>query len=498
MTKNTLLIIVLSLIFPLSLQAQKIEKWDFIELEYQAKNNGNQFIDVELSAEFQFKNRTYFAEGFFDGNNTWKIRFMPDEQGQWTYVTKSNIKKLNNKSGTFTCIANTENNHGPVSVRDTFHFGYADGRPFYPLGTTAYAWVHQPDELKQQTLNTLRENAFNKIRMTVFPKQYSIYIQNEPPFYPFEGSKQEGWDFTRFNVDFFQHFENYVDSLRQLNIEADIILFHPYDYGKWGFDQMNQKQNVRYLRYLIARLAAYRNVWWSMANEYDMMHKPEDEWDLYFRTIQTYDPYSHLLSIHNGQGWYNHSKPWITHLSIQTPYLHEVQDWRELYQKPVVNDELVYEGDVPMDWGNITPQEMVHRFWIMYTRGGYASHGETYKHPENILWWSKGGKLYGKSPERLAFLFKIMKQAPQKGLQPFHDEWNKKTFLYKNDDFFLHYFGHTQQTSAILKLSENKKYTIEVIDCWEMTIEKLDGTFSGKTEIPLPGKQFVAVRVAVE
>ena len=25
----------------------------------------------------------------------------------------------------------------------------------------------------------------------------------------------------------------------------------------------------RYLRYVVARLAAYRNVWWSLANEYD-------------------------------------------------------------------------------------------------------------------------------------------------------------------------------------------------------------------------------------
>lgn len=37
--------------------------------------------------------------------------------------------------------------------------------------------------------------------------------------------------------------------------------------------------------------------------------------------------------------WYNHSKPWITHLSIQTAYLQDIQDWRELYHKPVIIDE---------------------------------------------------------------------------------------------------------------------------------------------------------------
>ena len=101
------------------------------------------------------------------------------------------------------------------------------------------------------------------------------------------------------------------------------------------------------------------------------------------------------------------------------------------YEKPVVDDELVYEGNIPHDWGNLTPREMVNRFWICYTRGAYASHGETYQHPDNILWWSKGGKLYGESPERLSFLLEIMKDAPKKNLKPFHNEWNKEMYLYK-------------------------------------------------------------------
>lgn len=485
------------LMLSVSLQAQKIEKWDFIELTYQAKPDGNPFTDVQLSAEFQFKNRRYFVEGFYDGDNTWKIRFMPNEEGKWSYTTKSNFKKLDDKSGEFQCVANGTNNHGPVQVRDTFHFGYTDGTPFYPLGTTAYAWVHQPDELKQQTINTLRQTAFNKIRMTVMPKQYSTYIQNEPPYYPFEGSKEMGWDFEKFNVKFFQHFERYIDSLRQLNIEADVILFHPYDWGKWGFDQMNRTQNVRYLRYLIARLAAYRNVWWAMANEFDIMKKPHDEWVLYFKTVQTYDPYQHLLSIHNGKSWYNHSEPWITHISVQTPYLENIQDWREMYNKPVINDEPVYEGNIPTDWGNLPPEELVNRFWICYCRGAYATHGETYEHPDSILWWSKGGKLHGKSAERLAFLYKIMKQAPVEGLMPFHNEWNKQTYLFKGEEFYLHYLGINQQASALLQLPEDKKYTIEVIDAWDMTIKKLEGTFSGKTQIPLPEKSYMAVRITL-
>jgi hypothetical protein len=492
MKKILLLAAVLFFYFPV--KGEEVEKWKIFEVEMKGPKVENPFTDVQLSAEFTYKNRSFHVEGFYDGDQTYKIRFMPNKEGRWSYQTTSNLEALD-KTGSFECTSASAGNHGPVRVRDTFHFGYADGTPFYPLGTTAYAWVHQKKELRDQTLETLADQDFNKIRMTVMPKQYGKYIQNEPPYYPFEGSKEEGWNFKRFNVEYFQHFEKQIKKLRDLGIQADIILFHPYDWGKWGFNKGTRKENILYLRYLIARIAAYRNVWWSMANEFDIMNKPEEEWDTYFKTLTTCDPYRHLRSIHNGKEWYDYSEPWITHLSVQTPYLEEIQDWRETYEKPVIDDELVYEGNIPHDWGNLTPQEMVNRFWICYTRGAYASHGETYQHPDNILWWSKGRKLYGESPERLSFLLEIMKDAPEKNLKPFHNEWNKEMYLYKGKEYFLFYYGNSQQASALLNLPENRRYKIEVIDAWKMTINELEGEYSGETEVPLPEKPYMAVRV---
>jgi len=474
--------------------ASEVEQYKIFELELKGPSAGNPFTDAQLSAEFRLMNRSLFCEGFYDGDGIYRIRFMPDEPGTWTYITKSNIKELNSKKGSFSCFVHSSGNHGPVKVRNTYDFGYADGTPFYPVGTTCYAWVHQPAELVNQTLASLAKTSFNKIRMTVMPKNYDVYINNEPPFYPFEGSKEKGWDFSRPNPDFFRNFEQKILELQKLGIEADIILFHPYDAGKWNLDKMNSDQALFYLRYLIARIAAYRNVWWSMANEYDIMRKSDEEWEKYFRVIQTYDPYSHLSSIHNGMEWYNHSKPWITHLSIQTAYLQDIQDWRELYKKPVIIDECVYEGNIPNDWGNLTPEEMVNRFWISYCRGAYCTHGETYIHPENILWWSKGGKLYGKSPERIAFLHKIMTETPLEGVYPFHNIWNKETYLIKTNEFYLYYYGNSQQAKARIYLPKNIKFRLEVIDVWNMTITPVKGEFTGMTEIPLPGTPYLAVR----
>ena len=61
-------------------------------------------------------------------------------------------------------------------------------------------------------------------------------------------------------------------------------------------------------------------------------------------------------------------------------------------------DECCYEGNIPWDWGNISGFELVHRFWTVCMQGGYCTHGETYLNEEEVLWWSKGGKLVGESP----------------------------------------------------------------------------------------------------
>jgi hypothetical protein len=225
--------------------AKEVPIWGICEIRLKGATVNNPFIDVNLSAVFKNNGRLLQQEGFYDGNGVYTIRFMPDTQGEWTYITKSNSKELDGISGKFLCVSAQPGVHGPVYVRNTFDFGYADGTPYYTVGTTCYAWVWQGDEMVNKTLETLKNTAFNKIRMAVLPKQYDVYIQNEPLCYPFEGSKEKGWDFSRFNPLYFQYFEDKVSRLAELGVEADVIIFHPYDGGKWGFDKMPREVNER-------------------------------------------------------------------------------------------------------------------------------------------------------------------------------------------------------------------------------------------------------------
>ena len=87
-----------------SLYAQvKVEKWSVFELTLKGPIDGNPFTDAKLSADFINENDTIVVQGFYDGEGIYKIRFMPQKEGKWTYITTSNVKKLDNKKGSFVC-----------------------------------------------------------------------------------------------------------------------------------------------------------------------------------------------------------------------------------------------------------------------------------------------------------------------------------------------------------------------------------------------------------
>jgi hypothetical protein len=476
---------------------EQVEQWDIFELVLFASYDGNPFIDISLSAEFYSGDNSVSVMGFYDGEGIFRIRFMPTTQGYWSYRTSSNAMLLDGQAGSFVCIESSPDNHGPVRVHDTFHFAYADGVRYLPVGTTCYAWTHQPANLEEQTLSTLKDSPFNKLRMCVFPKSYQFNV-NEPMYYPFEGSLEDGWDYSRFNPAFFQHLEKRIADLGKLGIEADLILFHPYD--RWGFSEMPLEVDERYLRYITARLAAYRNVWWSLANEFDIMgSKKEDDWEYFAGIVTSNDPAGHLISNHNCLRFYDFSRPWVTHCSIQRIDMYktaeETNDWRNKWNKPIIIDECAYEGDIDHGWGNITGEELTRRFWEGAVRGGYVGHGETYYNEKEVLWWSKGGELTGTSPDRITFLRRIIEQSPGGILNPLPSSWDLPCAGVK-DEYYLYYFGFNQPRYRHFKHESGVSYRVEVIDTWNMTITQVPGTFEGSFRIELPGRQYMAVRLA--
>ncbi len=496
-----------------SVKAQeKVEKYDIFELTLKGTDAGNPFVDLALTATFTNGKESFTPEGFYDGNGTYKVRFMPNKEGEWTYTTSSNHTDLNNKKGSFTCIA-TGKKKGPVRVKNVFNFAYADGSPFIPFGTTIYEWAFQSAEKQAETITNLKASPFNKARMLAVPPYKENYITGPGKLtvFPFVGSSKNDFDFSRFNPLFFQKLEENIKQLDAIDVQADLILFRPYDKGKWGFDMMNDETNQRFIRYMMARFAAFENIWWSMANEASFIkHLTDEDWNRYFQLVQKYDPYNHLRSIHNADRIYDYNKPWVTHMSLQ--YYNAVKVFgvspllRDLYHKPIVHDEINYEGNIASRWGQLSGEEMTRRFWIAYIGGSYATHGEAL----STGWISGGGKLVGASPQRIAFLKKIMEEAPD-GIRPI-DQYYMLNTIGKYGSYYLYYFSDEtpKAWSFVLpddELKRGMKFKAEIIDTWNMTRTPVAGEFEidsigrynaldkKRGVIKLPGKPYMALLI---
>ncbi|KAA9089593.1 DUF5605 domain-containing protein [Microbacterium radiodurans] len=479
--------------------------WEPLEIRLAGPSHGNPFVDVELDAVFTREGEEVRVGGFYDGDGAYVIRALADREGTWSFRTRSTARSLDGIAGEVEVVAALDGRHGPVRV-DGFHFRHADGTRHRPVGTTAYAWTHQPGALQEETLRTLAESPFAKLRMCVFPKSY-LYNANEPADFPFVGSLADGFDLTRFDPAHFRRLEERIRQLGDLGLEADLILFHAYD--RWGFADLGPAVDERYLRYVVRRLAGFANVWWSMANEYDLLwSKDLDDWERLAAVVAAEDAFGHLNSIHNCRPVYDYDKPWITHVSIQRVDVYRTAEntdqWREQWGKPVVIDECAYEGDIDQGWGNITGEEMTRRFWEGAVRGGYVGHGETYYPPaldgagsfgddDEVLWWSKGGALHGSSPERIAFLERLQAESPTGVWDPLPSDWDVPWGGVAGA-VKVGYFGFNRPRFRNLILDEGA-WRVEVVDTWNMTVEEVPGEQRGQVRVELPGRQFMAVRL---
>ena len=497
------------------------EQWSCLELSFQGQTQGNPFTDYTIQGVFQGEHETVEACGFYDGDGMYRIRFMPSYPGEYHYTVYGTFGETS--EGDFTVMAAKPGNHGPVRVHNRLYFSYADGTPFYPVGTTCYVWELQSDELIEQTLCSLQKARFNKIRFCILPKHYD-YNLNEPRSYPFEGTpmdssvltrenfyrytgRTEGnhFDFTRLNPAHFRHIEECILRLQNAGIEADLIIMHPYD--RWGFSSMPREADELYWKYVLARFSAFRNVWWAAANEYDLLTaKTEDDWEFYGGLMMRFDPYHHLRSIHQCLRMYDHTRPWITHCSIQRQDLYRTaeytDEWREKYGKPVVLDEIAYEGNIQHGWGNIPGEEMVRRFWEGALRGGYPGHGETFLHPKDILWWSHGGELHGESWKRAGFLLDILNETPGNGLKPAGKDFRDWDCVHAipaesegsdESSYHIYYYSFMRPSFREFRFPENETWQAEVIDTWNMTTT-MQGEFQGKIRVELGGKPYMAIR----
>ena len=61
-------------------------------------------LEVNATYRHEASGTALALPGYYAGNDTWKVGFMPTEVGEWTFITSSVDPDLNGVTGSLTCI----------------------------------------------------------------------------------------------------------------------------------------------------------------------------------------------------------------------------------------------------------------------------------------------------------------------------------------------------------------------------------------------------------
>ena len=380
---------------------QEISKWSVHEISLNSKKDyDNPYTSVIVFATFrgptgEEKN----VRGFWDGENTYRVRFTPTRTGFWHYKIYSTPKDAGlSQSGSFLVKDSNPDSHGFLR-RDCQYprsFLFDDGTRFLMVGQTYYELVRYAavnDDWKE-SVDQSEKYGFSKIRILLW-----IWNAGNSPFpkiYPFSQRNKD-----RININYFKIFDKVIEYLNEKEVIADVILMPDL---KDAFGSL--EQDKRYFRYAIARYAAYPNVIWTLANEWEYTPYGENSkwyWDTIGEMVSKEDPWMREgcalrpLSIHQRTCYKFKwgSSQWPVHAVVQAgvwngrnggPRYANGDEWgnysivRNLdINMPIVNDECGYYGQTYSTKGIFTEIDrgnLRRALWGILLGGGYGSIGD--------------------------------------------------------------------------------------------------------------------------
>ena len=384
-------------------QTLSAETWRAVELTFEsAKTYGDPFADVTLDLLLYGSGRLYTVPGFWDGGNTWRVRFVCPAEGTWqckTVCSDETNAAMHGRTAAVECAAYAGDlnvyRHGFVTTRyGEKYLTYEDGTPFYYLGDTHWQLAQETPEMIAAICEKRVEQGFTVYESQPMDCGFNTAVT--------ENVGEEGMEDLRL---FDEKFRIIADSGL---IHANSQFFWPLsgmtrlinNHGGWTEPKLTGYLGTKrvtmpdlsdeakaYLekisRYWVARFSAFPVIW-TLGQEIDNdpYQNEESPWNAVNNPykyvaeyLAKYDPYAHPVTAHqestgdtaaygNGLGtgeinmiWYPGAQPsafrdvaahtmyaaqWHPNLTRRDDYMSARDYWYNGQGKPVVNYEGLY------------------------------------------------------------------------------------------------------------------------------------------------------------
>ena len=405
MRRNDIYLIVLSMLLfhPWTIGVglgAEVGQWKRFETRLENRSwQGNPF-DIVLNVTFtSHSGRVINHLGFYAGRDTWKIYFMPDEVGKWTYHTHCLDPDLDGKSGEFTCIDSEldapliasgkrwklTSNGGdfPViwnpPVSDGAHWGFRGRNLSDPMVREALQFA---DEI-------IGARLLGFAALLIAPIDWAKdWPQSAVPYVVGEEGEE-------FYLPFWEGLNVKLDAARDRNMGAYIMLYSddamtPDHFGLTP----HSKKELRLFRYVVARLACYPHILWDSG--IDIGEYRNVEWiDWYVDWFRKRDPWHHPVASRSGGGSGGAMPQNGTYFSTGGAYLPSRSQLLELYSKIDVSVAHTDHWRPFIDRGDWTNQKIRVAMWRCGLSGAQALYPDYNQGVVQYDQVQKGGRYIG-------------------------------------------------------------------------------------------------------
>jgi CubicO group peptidase (beta-lactamase class C family) len=378
-----------------SVEPLVIPRWHPHDFAFPGPRETPNPFEVDFAGQItQPDGTTYTAVGFHDGDATWKLRLAPQVEGLHRLVTRSNMPSLDGLTAEFRGARNDDPHcHGGlrVSLDHPRHFVCEDGTHYFLLGYECdWLWALDMADPRPPVLGTfldkLHHHGFNHVIINTYahdtswrPGQSERRDYGPPPAFPWEGTN-EAPRHERFNVSYWRHYDQVIDSLFRRGMAAHVMLKVYNKRVCWP--KKGSELDDRFFRWVVARYAAYPNVVWDFSkeahNEKDVDYKLSR-----LKLLRESDPYRRLITVHDDNRLYD-SGAYDQLVDFRCDQEHKdlaatLAAQRRQRSWPIANVEFGYEHGLagPQDKTYRvaqSPEEFCRRAWQVSMAGGYTAY----------------------------------------------------------------------------------------------------------------------------